>query len=256
MQLYARLGDARRVARAQQTLAFALCQMGELDEAQTLNAEALTASRACGDAVNVADLLNTRAAIDSARGDVGAARDGFMLAVAASKALGDETSTAVPLCNLAELEFAEGHPELALRLLGEALQINRREKNAAFIASCHTNTAAYRVALGDLAGARESARDGLRVARQGRIELVIAIALQHLAVVAAFGGDGQSGAQLLGYVDAQCGALGIQRGPTERWGHDKLIKTLRETLSDDEIAQLSAEGAAWSEDRAVEEALR
>jgi hypothetical protein len=33
------------------------------------------------------------------------------------------------------------------------------------------------------------------------------------------------------------------------------MAALRETLSTDQIAQLAAEGAAWSEDRAVEEAL-
>ena len=38
-------------------------------------------------------------------------------------------------------------------------------------------------------------------------------------------------------------------------GYDKLLAALRATLSEDEIAQLSAEGATWSEDRAVEEAL-
>jgi hypothetical protein len=57
-------------------------------------------------------------------------------------------------------------------------------------------------------------------------------------------------------VDAQYTALGLQREPTEQWGYDKLITALRETLSADEIAQLAAEGAAWSEDQAVAEALR
>jgi hypothetical protein len=57
---------------------------------------------------------------------------------------------------------------------------------------------------------------------------------------------------LLGYVDAQYAALGMQREPTERWGYDKLIAALRETLSSDQIAQLAVDGAAWSEDQAVE----
>jgi hypothetical protein len=56
-------------------------------------------------------------------------------------------------------------------------------------------------------------------------------------------------------VDAQNTALGTQREPTEQWGYDKLIAALHETLSEDEIAQLAAEGAVWSEDQAVEEAL-
>ena len=45
-----------------------------------------------------------------------------------------------------------------------------------------------------------------------------------------------------------------QREPTEQWGYDKLMATLRETLSEDAFAQLATEGAAWSEDQAVEEA--
>jgi hypothetical protein len=70
------------------------------------------------------------------------------------------------------------------------------------------------------------------------------------------GGDARRGAQLLGHVDAQYTALGTQREATEQWGYDKLMATLREQLSEDEIAQLAADGAAWSEDRAVEEALK
>jgi hypothetical protein len=62
-------------------------------------------------------------------------------------------------------------------------------------------------------------------------------------------------AQLLGYVDAQYTALERQRFPTEQWGHDKLMTVLRETLSAEEIADLAADGAAWSEDQAVAEAL-
>jgi hypothetical protein len=37
---------------------------------------------------------------------------------------------------------------------------------------------------------------------------------------------------------------------------DKLIAASREALSADEIAKLAAAGAAWSEDQAVEDALK
>jgi hypothetical protein len=39
-------------------------------------------------------------------------------------------------------------------------------------------------------------------------------------------------------------------------GPDKLLAALRETLSEDELTPLFTEGATWSEDRAVEEALK
>jgi hypothetical protein len=85
--------------------------------------------------------------------------------------------------------------------------------------------------------------------------LLIATALQHLALLASLSGDRRRGAQLLGYVDAQYAMLGAQREHTEQWGYDKLMAALPETLGADEIATLGAEGATWSEDRAVEEAL-
>jgi hypothetical protein len=157
---------------------------------------------------------------------------------------------------MAELEFADGHPELALRAASEQLEIDMRGKNATHIANGHSNSAAYRIALGELSAARDSAREGLRFARQVRDELTIAGALQHLALLAVLGGDARRGAQLLGYVDTQFTALGLQRESTEQWGYDKLMAALRETLREDEIAQLAADSAAWSEDQAVGEALK
>ncbi len=117
------------------------------------------------------------------------------------------------------------------------------------------NSAAYRIALGDVAGARESGRAGLRLARQARSELFLATALQHLALVAALAGDTRRGARLLGYVDAKYSELGMKREITEQWGHDKLLAMLHETISEDEIKTLATEGAAWLEDHAIEEAL-
>jgi hypothetical protein len=203
----------------------------------------------------VARCLDQQASI-ARRGDVHAGRELFAQALAAFKALGNESGTAIVLNNTAELEFIEGHPEQALSASSEAFEIEVRGKNVTYIATDYTNIAAYRIALGDLTGARDSAREGLRMARQARVEPVIAITLQHFALLAGLSGDARAGAQLLGYVDAQYTTLGMQREPTEQWSYDKLVATLRETLGADEIAQLAAEGAAWSEDQAVEEALK
>ncbi|MFY9719949.1 MAG: hypothetical protein WAK16_09935, partial [Candidatus Cybelea sp.] len=62
-------------------------------------------------------------------------------------------------------------------------------------------------------------------------------------------------ARLVGYANVQYKELGSEREPTEKWGYEKLMATLREQLSDAEIEKLAAEGAAWSEDQAAEEAL-
>src|SRR5262249_11708152 len=146
--------------------------------------------------------------------------------------------------NMAEMEFGDGHPEEALKAATEALEIDLRGKNAMSIAADYTNIAAYRIALNNFTEARDLAREALRVALQARIEVIIAVTFQHLAMIAALRVDARSGALLLGYTDAQYAALGMQRGPTEQWGYDKLTAALRETLSADEIATLGAEGAA------------
>ena len=256
MQLYASVDDAHGVARAQRNLALALYQMGRLDEAKAMNEQALERARASGDARNAASCLTGQATIERTRGDIHAARELHARALLAYRAFGDEVGEAIVLNSLGELEFAEGHPEQALRAMNEALEIFVRGKNATHVAISHGNSAAYRIALGDLGAARDSAREGLRIGRQVRHEPLIAIAPQHLALIAGLSGDARLAARLLGYVDAQFTALGMQRELTEQWGHDKLIATLREQLSEDEIAQLASEGAVWSEDEAVEEALK
>ena len=72
----------------------------------------------------------------------------------------------------------------------------------------------------------------------------------------ALRGQLHGAAQLSGYVDAQFKALGYERERTEKWGYDKLMSALRELLSEAEIEKLGVEGAAWSEDQAVEQALK
>ncbi|HEY2475947.1 MAG TPA: helix-turn-helix domain-containing protein, partial [Candidatus Cybelea sp.] len=252
LQLYESLGDARGAVRARRRRGFALFQMGRLDEAREATANALAASRASGETWDLANTLNLLALIENRRGDLRAGRDLYAQALLATRALGDELGISRVLGNKAELEFAAGDVEQALLLANEALELPSLEKHLRLKASCHNNAAIYRTALGDIAGAGESAREGLRLARQIRHELYIANAFQHLALLAALGGDTRCGAQLLGYADALHNQLGVKRGPTEQWGYDKLLAELRERLSEDEITRLVAEGAAWSEDQAVE----
>ncbi len=254
--LYQSVSDSRGAAAALQQLAFALFKMGNLQEANEAGERALAAMRELADKVGVANGLNGQALINLSRGDVVAGRESFAQALAAYKALGDEVGTAIVLANLAELEFKEGHAEQAASFAGEGLEIDLRGKNATALAIDYCNSAAYRIALQDLDGAREAAREGLRWARQAQDALCVAIALQHLAVLGALRGALPNASRLIGYVDAQYKELGNEREPTEKWGYDKLMAALREHLSEAEIEKLAAEGAAWSEDQAVEEALK
>jgi len=120
MRLYALAGDARGSATAQRNLAFALFQMGRLDEAAAAIEQALAALRERGIAYLVASCLDVQASITVDRGDVPAARELYAQALAAFKSVGHESGMAVVLTSLATLEFADGHPELARRAASEA----------------------------------------------------------------------------------------------------------------------------------------
>jgi predicted ATPase/DNA-binding XRE family transcriptional regulator len=256
MRLYESVNDAWSVASAQRQAAFGLYQMRQLDDARETAERALMASLASGHQYNAAQVLDLRAFIESDRGDRKAARELHAKALEAFKALGDELGCAQVLGHLAELEFANGHPEEALRLASESLQIYLHGKNWADIAMFHANSAAYRIALGEMAGARESAQEGLRFARQAQSELTTATGLQHLALLWALDGDAWRAAKLLGFVNAQYGELGYRREGTEQWSYDRLMTALGGMLREDEIAQYAHEGARWSDDEAVEHALK
>lgn len=255
IRLYGAAGDAWGVASARRQAAFGLFQMRRLDEARAIAEQALVESQECGNLLNAAQCLDLLAYVLSDQGDRRAARDLHAKALAAFKELGDESGAGLVLGNLAELEFADGNPKQALRLVSEALEISLRGKNAMDIAMFYANRAAYCIRLDDAAAARLSAREALTFARQAQSELNTAIGLQHLAVLAVLGGDAALAARLSGYVESQFNQLGYAREGTEQWGSDVLARQLREALSEDDIATLAAEGARWSEDRAVAESL-
>ena len=99
-------------------------------------------------------------------------------------------------------------------------------------------------------------RESIKLARDAQEPLLIAYAMQHLAIIGAGGGHERDAARLLGYVDEVIRKAEFQREPTEKWSMERLLLALREQLKDDEIATLCAAGAAWSEDQAVAAALQ
>lgn len=233
-----------------------LGMMGRLDEASVAMTKALAALRACGADHQVAVFLSVQANIEADRGDRRQGRELDAQALVACRNLGDKFGEAIVLINLAELEFAEGHHEEALRCVNDALEILSRSKNAFNLAIAQSNKAAYCIALGGFTEARESARDGLRFAQEAQNEGLVVNALEQFAMLAANGDNMQSAARLRGYVDAQNRRLGRERTGAWEVAYENLVADLREKLSEDKIKKLAAEGVAWSEDQAVEEALK
>ncbi len=254
--LYEKLGDGRGLAHGLNVLAWALFHVGRPAEAAIANDRALGWFKEFADKRNVAACLRQQANIAEEQGDAAGARDLYKQALTVFKALGVQSSVAIVQASIAELEFKEGNATEALRYVGEALELGAWGKNATHLAIYHANCAAYRIALGTMDTARDAARDAVHWAIEAKNDLILADAIQHLALIAARNGDAKLGAQLGGYADAQYKELGEPRESTEAWSYEKLMEALRESLDKTAMETLAAEGAAWTSEQAVAEALK
>src|SRR5579872_3086145 len=252
LALYETFAEPRRAAWSQFYAAFALHQMGRIEEAERECEHALLASRDCGNTRCVAACLNLQGLFYRSPGHESAeARKVFAQALEIFKSLEDDAGSAVVLGNIAELDFFEGNLDSATAMAEEARDVTLGTHNMFYLAISNTNLAAYNIASGDYDAALRAAREGLKCALQEQHALGIAIVLQHFAQLAAIRGDAREGARLLAYVDARLRSLSNEREYTEKWCLEKLMIELRRTLDDSEIERLAAEGAAWTEDRAV-----
>jgi predicted ATPase/class 3 adenylate cyclase len=237
-------------------LAWALRVAGRLEEAEAANDRALRLSQESGltrSGYHIG-VLSAVGSIAHSFGRLDEAGQAYGEALALATALGDEFNEGAIRLNAAELEFQAGSAARALELVLAIKAEAHGSRSSHNIYAASLNCAAYRIALDDIAGARNDAREGLRLAR-GAMWLHTVIAIQHLAAVAARSGDPRRGARLRGYVDTAYRNGGAEREPTEARTYEILMTALREKLSDADIEALAAEGARLSEDQAIAEAL-
>lgn len=180
-----------------------------------------------------------------------------------ARALGAERAMASLAINSAELEFGAGDAPAAAALVSEVLPALRSRSDARR-ATALANLSAYLLTLERYDEADSLALDALTLGRDLQAGVAAAFALQHLAAVALLRPveDGNAArdastraARLLGYVNAQLTALEAFREYTEQQEYDKMMTALRGAFGDAVLANLMAEGGAWSEDQAVAEAM-
>jgi hypothetical protein len=107
-----------------------------------------------------------------------------------------------------------------------------------------------------MSGARAAAREALMRACALHYPLYTAIAVGHIATVAALRGEVRLAARLRGFVDEVYRTEGVKREPTERRADGILMTALRAALSEADFDRLTARGALLTEDEAVELSLR
>lgn len=255
-ELYERLGDERGMIAALHSLGIGLYQLGQLETSEAVLRRSVRLANDIYDERGAAYSKNALAYVLGQRGDIEGARQCYEDVLSAHARSGDEGGRAIALRNRAEFEFVQGNPPAAILHGNEALAIELRGKNLGRQAWCYANLAAYRVALGQLEDAQSCARSSLLLARELQREFQIAVGIQHLALIESLMNDIRRAARLLGYADKWYREGRGERELTEKWSYVTLMRRLSEHLTENEIRTLLAEGAAWSEDQAVEEALK
>jgi predicted ATPase/class 3 adenylate cyclase len=250
LELNREAGNEHGIVLALGEVAESYLRLSEHDEAERYLTEALGIAEKTGDRRLMGHVKQKLARNLHFRGETDKARLAYAEVANIARAVGDDRMKNVVIGNLAEVEFNQGDAERALELAREIVG----QPGDRYITL--NNIAAYLVCLGRLDEARSAALDGLRFARNSQSELHTAISILHLAAIAASRGDTARGARLFGYSSNVFNAKAYTAEPTERQAFEKADALLQRELKGAERDALVKEGAAMSEDQAVEEAQR
>jgi tetratricopeptide (TPR) repeat protein len=250
-------GDPQMLARAEQSLAFALNQTGSHAEALEASLRASDVLRGAGleRSAMHAGLICGRSEILRRLNRIEEAKEAITEALAIAEEVGDAWPISHHQSILADMEFHAGNARAAVDLMLKSVRSVRFVRGAQqeFYALC--NLACYQLALGEIDEAYRNACDTLKLSRRAN-ENVAMLAMQHLATVAALRKDPERAARLLGHVNAWFERTNCTRDQTDIRGYTILMESLRGQLSEDEVARLCLCGAQLSQIAAIDEAIR
>jgi hypothetical protein len=155
---------------------------------------------------------------------------------------------------MAELEFAAGNIDAAITethaMIGSGLA-NPRQLTLGL-----GNLTAYLLKVDRTTEAKLTAFRGLHEARALGWQAAIVRVVEHLALIAALGGDATGAARLLGFTETFYAAETASREITEFATYDRLVQELKDKLQHERLAELMAEGARLTSLQAAELAMK
>lgn len=158
--------------------------------------------------------------------------------------------------SMAELHCAAGRMGEAIAVAEQALaSLGPGQVRFPWVQHIAGAVASYRLAQGDIAGARPIIAERLAAARLMALPHEVAANLERLALIAAIEGNLATAARLLGHVESCHAQRGVQRSFGAQAVHDRLLEVLRRRLAPGELEALAARGASLGEDAMVAEAL-
>jgi predicted ATPase/class 3 adenylate cyclase len=247
-------GEGATLARALEYYAFRLMAVNRLEECEAALAEAESIA---GISPRLRlQILAAHANLSASRGDLDTAARTFELLRDQHRTLGSERALQVETLNLAEIEHQRGRTKRSIALVEEIMTSIRSNNESNLAATTLQNLAGYLAAENDLPGAIAAAREAIVLFAASQPEHVhVVIALEHLALAYALGGDLARAATLEGYVENAFRRLEFVREYTEEATHVRLTELLREGLAPSEFDAFIAAGAALTPAEAIARGL-
>jgi predicted ATPase/class 3 adenylate cyclase len=243
-------------------VAMALCSHGDqlsasdrYVEADATFSEPLSIARELGRTWDAARALAGLSTIAIDAGDVDRAQRLGGEAIEMFAEIGAADGVAYASALLGQMEFSIGRFEQATALLSSARDAYAAMKNVRSHACDETYLAGISLVAGDADVARQHARSALDLLRSDRHPLYLTAAIGLLGHVATLRGNPQRGARLFGYVENAWRLIALSQSEIYGQANEHHMRALTEALGPGELAQLRAEGAAFSEDRAISEAM-
>lgn len=246
--LYRSLGESGRLGGALARLGFALLMSGRIGEAQPVVEESLSLLTHTPWTRMLATAYSAKSCVEARLNHFEAARRAAGKALSLCELIGAPRMAFAISANLIEMSLESADLDGAIAL-GRSLTNRLRD-------TPHSDLRGF--ALGLLCAAltaRGDIDEALAVAREAapllRDDGALPWLFDHLALRAGLARRMTDAALLAGYADAACQTLGHVREPVGRNAVEHLSRLLRDSLPDDDIAELSRIGAQLSEDQAM-----
>jgi predicted ATPase/DNA-binding SARP family transcriptional activator len=235
-----------------------LAAFDRFDEAEAAATESLERCERSGDAYRVAFNCWTLARLSRRFGRVDAAKQlsNRMAAVYEGLNLPQDRNRWIVMTERARVAQLDGHTGPALELCREALSGAQLTDDPLGEVTSEYFLAVQLLMAGTINEARNHGRTVLKVSLDELLPHGVTFALQVLAGVATHRAEHDLAAQLLGYAEKRFREQPFPRNAFVDVDPDFFMRPLRDRFGERRLAELMVDGERWSEDQAIDEALK
>lgn len=253
--MFRQIGDTFHAADATAQAGRSLVRAGRFDDAELYLHDGIGRLREAGPTKLLTLALYSAVFLCWYRGDIESARRYIEEIELISAGIRDQGMLQTATLARVEIEFVSGRIDDAISRARAAQAAWRAPGQENALANISRNLAGYLLTSGDGVEARPAALVGLRLAYALGKSLSTTICLQHLAQTEIIAGEAGNAARFAGYCAACYESEGIRHEAVEQALWEDLQEQLQRKLPPSVLSTFWAEGAAWTEDEAVNAAL-